>query len=148
MELGHFQNKRLIYSRLEHIPDKIQLLTILPMSLSQRNIEEEFDCSRHLVKVSKNLLSKRGAVSRSGPKQGCLYNDCNSCVLCKSQQPNCYSMNCSACPGIDTLKNKLHEFFRNSEMEDCNIEFNQCVLTDRKLADTKASIQNIQNENN
>ena len=118
------------------------------MSLSQRKKEEEFDCSRHLVKVSKNLLSKRGAVSKPGPKQGCLYNDCISCVLCKSPQPNCYSMKCLACPGIDTLKNKLHEFFRNSEMEDCNIEFNQCVSTDRKLADTKASIQNIQNENN
>lgn len=57
------------------IPEKIQLLTVLPMSLPQRNIQEQFGCGRYMVRVSKNLLSTAGAVTKPGPKKGCPLSD-------------------------------------------------------------------------
>lgn len=236
------------YNQLENVPDKIQLLTALPMSLSIRNIQEQFECNRYMVRVSKNLLSTKGAVSKPGPKKGhplsddainkvknffeddditrimpgkndcvsirvdgekqtvqkrlllstlkesyeefkkrhkdinigfskfsllkpkycvqlgssgthsvCVctihqnlkimmaninfdeitdntfknYKDCISFVLCPAPQPDCYLFKCTLCPGIDALKKKLHDCFEKHDMEDCNIQFNQWVSTDR-----------------
>lgn len=58
------------FQNLTEYEDKIQLLTVLPKSLSYRKISEEFNCSYHMVKVSKKLLETDGALSKPGRKTG------------------------------------------------------------------------------
>lgn len=236
------------FMHLDNVPDKIQLLTVMPLSLPHRKIQEEFDCTRHMVRISKNLLSTAGALSKPGPKKGCVlsdeivdivnkffedsdiarvmpgkndcmairingekqtfqkrlmlstlkesyeefkkrhndikigftkftmlkpkhfvqlgssgthsvcvctihqnvkimmanvnfaeisdglfktYKDCILFVLCEAPQPDCFMMKCSSCPGIDKLKDKLNECFDHHDMENCEIQFNQWLSTDR-----------------
>lgn len=55
---------------LEKKCDKIQLLTVLPQSLSIHSIMSEFGCTEHMVITAKQLQLNNGAVSLPKPNKG------------------------------------------------------------------------------
>lgn len=50
--------------------DKIQLLTVLPMSMGTQSIIKEFSCTEHMVVTAKQLQRENGALSKPKPKKG------------------------------------------------------------------------------
>lgn len=50
--------------------DKIQLLTILPQSLSINEVMSEFDASKRMVQIAKQLYSETGVLSKPAAKGG------------------------------------------------------------------------------
>lgn len=51
--------------------EKIRILTVLPMSWSQRKIATEFNTTRHTAAVAKNLVAEKGILSDPNPKKSC-----------------------------------------------------------------------------
>lgn len=58
------------FKELEKTSDKIQLLTILPKSLTIQEIQGEFKATQHMVRTAKDLRDKNGPLSRPAAKVG------------------------------------------------------------------------------
>lgn len=58
------------FQELEKPADKIQLLTVLPESLTMRYIQDQFKTTLHMVQRAKELLHNNGPLSRPEPKIG------------------------------------------------------------------------------
>ena len=50
--------------------EKIQILTVLPKSWEVRKITREFNTSRHMVKIAKDLVSEKGIMSYPNKRKG------------------------------------------------------------------------------